>query len=609
MSKKDDDKKRNDPYTLRDIFAEMEMDLIRSFQRNFTKHGVDEINAGFSWEMWQIAMLRNINEYHNRNKEIIGEYRPAVKAAIKEVLNHSYQDGKERTEKQVEYAQIELDSGSFSFPQDNRNVGEVGKIAPQEKNFFKINEKKINALIQSTTDDFEDVTHAVYRRMDDIYRQVIHGAEIQMTTGASTLYQAVDKACEKFLAKGIDSIIYKNGAHVNIASYAEMALRTASHRATLLGEGTIRDKYNNHLVFVSAHANCCRLCEPWQGKILIDDVFSRPSDEYIKKYKVKYKLLSEAIKAGLLHPNCRHTLATWFEGISRLPEPVDKETALKNYDTEQKQRKLENAIRKAKRQCAGACDPENKAIAKKKLRQLQAQLRKHLKDNPEFKRDSWREKIHGVTHKIKSSLENFDESNLKDVDKDTILEVDKALTKIYDNYPHLKGIISEVKAIDQGTAYAEISIQNKGIKVTLGINKKLTPKNANAYTSKKYKTYELTKKPGIEGIIKHEIGHVLNYDYYMKKNKLAYNTPYGDAPLNKLLTDLKRNDFATDIRNEVFKRLGVSDTPENVERYFSQYANNESEIKNGDFFAEAFSDYSDTEAKAIFFEILKERMK
>lgn len=189
---------------------------------------------------------------------------------------------------------------------------------------------------------------------------------------------------------------------------------------------------------------------------------------------------------------------------------------------------------------------------------------------------------------------------MKDIDKDTILEVDKALTKIYDEYPHLKGIISEIKAVDQGTAYAEISIQNQGIKVILGINKRLTSKNANAYTSNKYKTYDLTKKPGVEGIIRHEMGHVLNYDYYMKKNKLVYNTPYGDAPLNKLLTDLKRNDFATDIRNEVFKRLGVSDTPENVEKYFSKYANNESEIKNGDFFAEAFSDYSDTEAKAIF---------
>ncbi|MCI9523582.1 MAG: capsid protein [Erysipelotrichaceae bacterium] len=394
MSKKDDEKKRDDPYALRDIFAEMEMDLVRSFQRNFIKHGVDEINAGFSWEMWQVAMLRNINEYHQQNKKIIGDYRPAVKDVIKNTLSHSYTNGKNNAEKQMEQAQIQLDAGSFSFPQDNKNVVEIGKTPPQEENFFRINEKKIDALIKSTIDDFEDVTHAVYRRMDDIYRQVIHGAEIQMTTGAYTLYEAIDKACEKFLTKGIDSIVYKNGAHVNIVSYAEMALRTASHRATLLGEGSVRDKYNQHLIFVSTHANSCRLCLTWQGQVLIDDVFSHPNDEYIKKYKTKFKLLSEAVKSGLLHPNCRHSVATWFESVSRLPKPVDDEIAIKNYEIEQKQRQLENAIRKAKRQYAGTCDPVNKAKAKKKLTELQAELRQHLKKYPEFKRNRWREKNH-----------------------------------------------------------------------------------------------------------------------------------------------------------------------------------------------------------------------
>ena len=394
MSKKNDEKKRDDPYALRDIFAEMEMDLVRSFQRNLIKHGVDEINAGFPWEMWQIAMLRNINEYHQQNKEIIGDYRPAVKDAIKNTLSHSYTNGKNNAEKQMEQAQIQLDAGSFSFPQDNKNVVKVGETPPQEENFFRINEKKIDALIKSTIDDFEDVTHAVYRRMNDMYRQVIHGAEVLMTTGAYTLYEAIDKACEKFLAKGIDSIVYKNGARVNIVSYAEMALRTASHRATLLGEGTVRDKYNQHLVFVSMHANSCRLCLSWQGQVLIDDVFSHPSDEYTQKYKAKYKLLSQAIKTGLLHPNCRHSIATWFEGVSRLPKPVDNEIALKNYEIEQKQRQLENAIRKAKRQYAGTCDHVNKAKAKKRLTELQAELRQHLKKYPEFKRNRWREKNH-----------------------------------------------------------------------------------------------------------------------------------------------------------------------------------------------------------------------
>jgi len=52
--------------------------------------------------------------------------------------------------------------------------------------------------------------------------------------------KAVDMATKEFLQKGITSIKYSNGHKVNIASYAEMALRTANHRSYLMGEGNRR---------------------------------------------------------------------------------------------------------------------------------------------------------------------------------------------------------------------------------------------------------------------------------------------------------------------------------------------------------------------------------
>lgn len=435
MTKKDDEKKRDDPYALRDILTEMEMDLVRSFQRNMVKHSIDEINVGFSWEMWQIALLRNIDEYHHRNKEIIGEYRPAVKAAIKDVLNHSYQSGKEKAEAIAEQAQIQLDAGSFSFPQDDKNISKVGTAPPREEYFFKINEKKMNALIQSTTDDFEEVAHAVYRKMDDVYRQTIFNAEFQLSSGAISLGKAIDKATEAFLSKGIDCIIYSNGRRVNIADYAEMALRTASHRATLLGEGTIRDKYNNHLIFVSAHANSCRLCLPWQGQVLIDDVFSHPTDDYLIKYKGKYKLLSEAIKAGLLHPNCRHTLTTYFEGITRLPKQQDPKKAIENYNNEQKQRKLEREIRKCKRILAGTVEEDAKKKARANLSKAQKNLRDFLKEHPEFKRNQRREKVYRISSKLGNGFTDTSvqsASNGKYVETIDIKDIDKYIEK-YEN--------------------------------------------------------------------------------------------------------------------------------------------------------------------------------
>lgn len=593
-------KKEKDPYALRDIFKEMELELVASLRRNFINHKVEEQERGFSWEMWQKAKLRNLQEYRKETTSVIYRFKKRISAAIEQVLRNHFSVGERKAD--------------IKLPQDGVSTALPGEEPPQEKQFFSMNKKKLDTLIKSTKNDFEDVQQAVYRKMDDVYRQTIFKTEFQLSSGAISLGKAIDKATEDFLARGINCIAYKdkNGEimrYVNIADYAEMALRTASHRATLLGEGSKRDELGVHLVFVSAHANSCKLCLPWQGQILIDDVFSHPSKEYIARYKDKYKLLSDAIKAGLLHPNCRHTLATYFEGVTRLPKPQDPEKALENYNNEQNQRKLEREIRKRKRILAGIVEEGDRKEARANLRQAQKNLRDFLEAHPEFKRNQRKEKVHGNKHTLSSTLENFDDSTLKEIDERTILEVDKALAKIYKEYPSLQGIIKNVHLIEDGTAKAEIDIQNKGISLSLGINKNLTPENAKSLTEKMYGQYKWTKKPGIEGIIKHEMGHVLNYDYYVRKNHLEYGKPYSDEPLQKLINDLERNDFATELRAKTLERLGVTATDENVARYFSSYAKNKSMTNNGEFFAEAFSDYSDTEAKFIFMELLKERLK
>ena len=201
---------------------------------------------------------------------------------------------------------------------------------------------------EAVQNDLEKAEAAVLRRMDDVYRQTVYSEQIKLAAGGKTLDQAIDEATKQFLKKGIDCIEYKNGHRVNIASYAEMALRTASHRATLLGEGKKRDELGIHTVVVSAHANTCPLCAPWQGKVLVDDVFSSGTKE--EASRLGYPLLSEAIEAGLLHPNCRHTIATYSPwGLHRSRRSRTREKAQETYEAEQKQRAIERRIKKLKR--------------------------------------------------------------------------------------------------------------------------------------------------------------------------------------------------------------------------------------------------------------------
>jgi hypothetical protein len=173
-----------------------------------------------------------------------------------------------------------------------------------------------------------------------------------------------------------------------------MSLRTASQRATFLAEGKLRDQWGIHTVFVSAHANTCSKCAPWQGKVLVDDVFSHGTAEEARELGVP--LLSEAMSAGLLHPNCRHTIATYFPGITVLPTVPDSKKANKRYKAEQVQRALERKTRKQKRIVEGAADSNTTKAANQKLSELQNEMREHLDAHPDLRRAPEREKTRGL---------------------------------------------------------------------------------------------------------------------------------------------------------------------------------------------------------------------
>ncbi|MDY4950308.1 MAG: phage minor capsid protein [Clostridium cadaveris] len=418
-------KERDKSYDVRKIFEQMELDLISSMHKAFYFHQREEEKEGFRFEQWQLVKLREMEKYRKRNKDILGEYKVPIEKVIQETLQQSFDKGQQNVETHKGYI-----TGEIKFPQDeikeevkksNNSVSEHQEIegdaynkatdieelpkAPREEGFFDVNEKKLKVLMESVNNDLNKAEYAVLRKMDDVYRQTIFKTHMYLQNGVKTLNQAIDMSTKDFLDKGINSIQYKNGANVNIASYAEMALRTANHRAMLLGEGSKRDEYGIHLVVVSAHANTCPKCEPWQGKILIDDVFSHPNKEYIEKYRDKYKLVSEAIEKGLLHPNCRHSLITYFEGVTRIPTVPDGKEAIKVYEAEQKQRALERKIRKWKRFEAGTLDEENKLISNNKVKKLQSSLRKHLKNNKELRKKYDREKARAGLNINDSSIE------------------------------------------------------------------------------------------------------------------------------------------------------------------------------------------------------------
>ncbi|MEK4513665.1 phage minor capsid protein [Paenibacillus sp. FSL K6-2524] len=415
---------KKDPYSLRDIFEEMTLNLIASMKRNLSRHEIEEDKVGFRFDQWQLAKLRNLKWFRKKNKEIIIDAGKEANKLIDEVLQQEFKFGEDSVEIVAEKA-VKL-KGEIDFPKDfkpparervrplqvdpsktvpdmDRPLPELPKPhsklpkAPPESDFFGMNEKKLGALQDSVKGDLKEGREAVLRKMDDVYRQTIFKAEAHMASGFMTLDQAIDKATKDFLERGLDVIVYKNGRRVPIPTYAEMALRTASQRATFLGEGKKRDEWGIYTVVMSSHDNCSPWCMPYQGTVMIDDVYTSLSKEQAAQLSkdTGYGLLSDAMKDNAFHPSCRHTLATFFPGITQLPKPADEETAKTNYDAEQRQRYMERMIRKYKRLEIGSIDEANQAKYGAKVVEWQELLKLHLGENPQLRRDKRRERIDG----------------------------------------------------------------------------------------------------------------------------------------------------------------------------------------------------------------------
>ena len=288
-------------YDIEKIYSDMEKYLIRNIKRNLTDdlksfHLKEEKEYGFEWEAWQTAKLKDLQKFRKQNKDIINARTKNIDKKIAAVLNREALQGK---------------LTAFKGFKEALTHGYKSSVKVKDS-FFKTNGRKVRALINSVTGDFENANHATLRRSNDIYRQIIHEASMYNQSGVMTPQQAIKKAISDFEARGINSIKYKNGSNHKISDYASMAIRTASTRAMLTGEGELRKKIGSPLIIMSKHNTACKLCQPFEGKVLIDDVYSGGTSK-----DGKYQLLSEAMKQGLYHPNCRHGHGTYFPELSK----------------------------------------------------------------------------------------------------------------------------------------------------------------------------------------------------------------------------------------------------------------------------------------------------
>ena len=338
--------KINSEYDIGAAFEAVENELIASMIRNMRRHKIEEIDEDKQWSMWQAEQLRALEKYRKENQERFGAKFKDINNRIEALISTARDDGDMEQEIAI------LEAIKKGFPA--RRVSPGASAA-----FFRLNQRKLEALIRATTSDMEKAETAVLRMANDQYRKIIFNAQVYANSGAGAYEKAVDMATKDFIAAGLNCVEYANGSRHTLADYADMAIRTASKRAYLQGEGQKRQEWGIATVIMNKRSNPCPKCLPFVGKILIDDVWSGGSAK-----DGPYPLMSSAIAAGLYHPRCRDSHTTYFPEL----EDLDNEYSKKDIEDIEEQNRKEARQQYAERQekkfhrlASFSLDPENKS--------------------------------------------------------------------------------------------------------------------------------------------------------------------------------------------------------------------------------------------------------
>ena len=570
-------------YEIKKLYEDMEMHLIKSMKRNLGRHLTEENEVGFKFSQWQAEKLKELKRYQRENKKIVGRYILGLDEEVSEHL------------------QNELKQGSINaIKQYNKILGDNLKPSKiMNKSFFRTNDRKVNNLIKVVNNDLKTANTSALRMANDQYRQIIHKSAFFVGNGVFTEKQAaamavdeisekklttlaVDEASKNFLAGGLNCIEYSDGRRVNIASYSQMAIRTASLRSQLMGEGDFRASIGRTLVKVTTHGGACPLCTKWQGKVLIDDVYSGGKPDG------KHTLLSQAMAQGFLHPNCRHGITTYYPEL----EEDDEDIEPVNEEQEETQQQLNYAVRNVKKYKR----LEKGSLAKENIERYSLK-RKQWTGEAKLLEEQKEEKVIAMIKYI--------DNDLKGVDVRLLEENKKQLESLTNKFPKMKRYTSENEFILGGfTDYSDTIAKTNSSTMTGAKSQYIS---LNKYHYKDYGSFIKMEKHNIVSnssmpcddkyvsvyTLTHEYGHAI-HNVLIKEYAEMHHEEYQNMKEKVLKASLSRGkqilkDYEIKIvKGYVDEIKGIALTKD-AEVTFSKYLSDYGKTNYLEAFAEIFA--------------------
>ncbi|NUO58987.1 MAG: minor capsid protein [Hamadaea sp.] len=232
--------------------------------------------------------------------------------------------------------------------------------------------------------NLEDAATRITRFGDDAYRAAVaQAAEKEILHGIAPA-AAQRGAWDDLTSQGITGFTDFRGRRWNLASYVEMATRTAVQRAYNEAHEARMAAGGIAFFTVAPHAHPCPLCAPWEGQVLSSRYLSGRTTTLsaVSDAMVSFDVagtVDQARAEGLFHPNCTHTLVAYLPGVTRMPKrsPWTKADEAA-YRAAQRLRELERRVRSAKQREQAALDDVSRARARRDVRAGQAAIRAHV---------------------------------------------------------------------------------------------------------------------------------------------------------------------------------------------------------------------------------------
>lgn len=347
--------------TLVDLYAGLEQQIVADIARR--------LKTGITGPDWAGQKLASINDVRNAIQHLIRRLDADTTGAVEQMIVLAFARGGvaalDELAKAGYLTTTQLDAVRASLP----------------------GAEAINRLAWSLASTLRGTHLRILRWGLDAYRDVIATAALpKVLAGTTTRLVAAQHAWDRLLAQGITGFVDKAGRRWQLASYVEMATRTGVAQAAVQGHLDRLGELGVDLVIVSDAPQECYLCRPWEGKVLdraqpgrrTVDVQHSTVDDRTVQVQVAGSVL-EAVAAGLMHPNCRHSLSAYLPGITKRPSNTQDP---KGDEARQQLRALERKVRKAKTQAAGALTPADARMHNAHVRDLQEQIREHIRTAP-----------------------------------------------------------------------------------------------------------------------------------------------------------------------------------------------------------------------------------